>query len=657
MKSRLFLLPNMAVNNIRKNGSTYFPYIGVSIFAMFTCFVFDLIRKNDVMKTIPKAAYANALVNIGFGLLTLIMIPFLYYVNSFLIKRRKQELGLYSILGMEKKHIGVMMFWESLMVYGIVLIGAITLGLLFSRLVFLLLLNLARLPVNAAFSISPAAIADVLLFYAFVTGLNLLVNLVQVGKARPVELMSGSKKGEKEPKHIWFFGLAGALALGAGYYIAAVSKMDGMIFMNFFLAVFLVVLGTYFLFTSGSIAMLRFLKRRKSFYYRAENFVTVSGMLYRMKKSAASLSNICIFGTMTMITLICTVSLWLCTDSIIRLTYPRSFSVSFLGGQDEAALRAQLEEIAKDTGVTFSDYVDSSFVQVSACQEGSSFLPEPSDSGEWFQVKLMDAAAYGRMEGSTVELEPGEALIFSTGPDYGYEEISIGDMNWRVKEELSRSRIARKVEADEFNNWYLVILPDEAALSRTAEFFGRNLAENRLFKMEASPEGETEAVDAFCLEADARFGSLEGFAGCRDNRKSMEGEEATYGGLLFIGIFFGSIFLICLLIIMYYKQITEGFEDQKNFEIMQKVGMSDAEIRKTIRKQILLVFTLPLAGAVCHTLVGMKMVMLLMAAIRCVETGVILGCTAGICVVFAILYGISYKRTSATYYRIVKKMG
>ncbi|GFI64866.1 bacitracin export permease protein BceB [Lachnospiraceae bacterium] len=661
MKKRLFLLPSMAVNNIRKNGSTYFPYIGVSIFAMFTFFVFDLIRKNDVMRTIPKAAYANGLVAVGFVLLMLIMVPFLYYTNSFLIKRRKQELGMYSILGMEKKHIGVMMFWESLIVYGIVMAGAIVLGLLFSRLIFLLLLNLAGLPVEAHFSVSPVAIVDALVFYAFVTGLNLFVNLVQVGKARPVELMSGSRKGEKEPKHIWFFGFAGLLALGAGYYMAVASKMDGMIFANFFLAVFLVVLGTYFLFTSGSIALLRFLKRRKRFYYRTENFVTVSGMLYRMKKSAASLSNICIFGTMTMITLICTVSLWLCTDSIIQLSYPHSFSASFLGNQDEAALWAQLEEIARDTGVTYNDYVCSSFVQVTACREGSRFSPKSSESApgypDWYIVKLMDAAAYGRMEGQAVELEPGEALVFSTGPDYGNDEIFIGETTWRVKEELTRSRIARKVEADEFNNWYLVILPDEAALGQAAAVFGLNLSENRLFKMEVSPEGETEAVEAFCREADAQFRQVEGYAGCRDNRENMESEEGMYGGLLFIGIFFGSIFLICLLIIMYYKQITEGFEDQKNFEIMQKVGMSDAEIRKTIRKQILLVFTLPLAGAVCHTLIGMRMVMLLMAAIRCVETGVILGCTAGICIVFAVFYSICYKRTSATYYRIVKKMG
>lgn len=195
MKKHLTLLPRMAVSNIRKNGSSYFPYIGVSAFAMFTYFVFDLILKNDIMYTLPKGVYAVMLVSIGFGLLTIIMIPFLYYTNSFLIKRRKRELGLYSILGMEKKHIGIMMFWESIVVYFIVMAAAIIMGLLFSRLIFLILLNLVKMPVDVEFVISPRALTDTLIFYAFITGLNLLVNLVQVGKSNPVELMSDSRRG------------------------------------------------------------------------------------------------------------------------------------------------------------------------------------------------------------------------------------------------------------------------------------------------------------------------------------------------------------------------------------------------------------------------------------------------------------------------------
>lgn len=661
MKSKMSLLPRMAVNNIRKNGSTYFPYIGVSIFAMFTYFVFDLILKNDIIRTLPKASYAYGLLTVGFGLLGIIMVPFLYYTNSFLIKRRKRELGLYSILGLEKKHIGMMMFWESLIIYGIVLAGAIVLGLLFSRLIFLLLLNLARLSVDAHFSVSIKAVADTLIFYAFVTGLNLFVNLVQVGKARPVELMSDSRKGEKEPKHIGLMTLLGLILLGWGYYLAIFAELDSMIFINFFLAVFLVVLGTYFLFTSGSIALLRFLKRRKKYYYKAENFVTVSGMLYRMKKSAASLSNICIFATMVMITVTCTVSVWLSTDSVVSLIYPRSFGISFMGMQDESVLKAELENIAEETGVSLTDYLGRSYVSVTATQIDNLFREHRQEDGsemlDWMTLEFMDVEEYNRMEGTEVSLEPGEALIFSTGTDFGYDTVVFGETQYRVKEELMQCGVQRKAPGDDFNRWYIAVLPDEEAVSQAAAVFGVNASESRVFRMAATPVGEETLIDAFCSEVVTRFGGKEGYAGCRDYRDMITGEAGMYGSLLFIGIFFGIIFLLCLLIIMYYKQITEGFEDRKNFEIMQKVGMSDEEIRKTVKKQILLVFALPLAGAVLHTLVGMNMVIILMAAIRCVEVQLLLGCTAAVCVVFAVLYSICYKRTSATYYRIVKQMG
>lgn len=660
MKSKMSLLPRMAVNNIRRNGSTYFPYIGVSIFAMFTYFVFDLILKNDIMHTLPKAAYAIALVTIGFGLLGVIMVPFLYYTNSFLIKRRKKELGLYSILGLEKKHIGVMMLWESLMVYVMVMIAAIALGLLFSKLIFLLLLNLAKMPVDVAFSVSPRAITDTLLFYAFVSGLNLFVNLVQVGKARPVELMSDSKRGEKEPKHIAIWTLFGLLFLGYGYYLAAASKLDSMIFTDFFLAVFLVVIGTYFLFTSGSIALLRFLKRKKSYYYRADNFVTVSGMLYRMKKSAASLSNICIFGTMVIITVICTVSVWLCTDSITRYLYPKDFDITFLGGQDESALKSDLVELAEKEGVVLNDYHGQEFVPVSVYREESLFRmakeEERYDYANRYSMDLMTVDAYNRMEGADKSLETGEVLLFTTGPDLGYEMVSFGMLEFHVKEELTQCSVGKKAQGNTFGQDFLLVFSGEEEVKAVADVFGVDADSNRVFLMSFTPEGPETAVDAFSVEAALLFGEKDSFAGFRDYRPSIKEQEGMYGGLLFIGIFFGAIFLICLLIIMYYKQITEGFEDQKNFEIMQKVGMSDEEIRRTIKKQIRLVFTLPLAGAVLHTFVGIKMVIVLMAAIHCFEMELILGCTAAVCIVFAVLYGICYKRTSVTYYRIVTRM-
>ncbi len=662
MNKNRSLLPRMAVNNIRKNGSTYFPYMGVSIFTMFTYFVFDLIVKNDIMWTLPKAAYAVVFMEIGFVLLGIIMVPFLYYTNSFLIKRRKKELGLYSILGMEKKHIGIMMLYESLAVYVIVMAASVLLGLLFSKLLFLLLLNLARLSVDAAFSISPMAIVDALLFYAFISGLNLFVNLIQVGKARPVELMAGSRKGEKEPGSvkIMVWSVLGLLALGTGYRLAIHAGLNSAIFNDFFMAVFLVILGTYFLFTSGSVALLRYLKKRKRYYYRAENFITVSGMLYRMKKNAASLSNLCIFATMSIITVICTVSLWLSMDSIIAYSYPRTFSMFWSGEQDEEALKAQIEQTAADTGVELTDYLEQSSITVrSAYWDGSRFRPmgenERGNYSDCSNIRMMTLDKYNRMEGSQAVLEAGEVLVFSTGMDFGYDTVSVGDNQWRIREELPECSAALKEQSNRTNRDYIFVFADQNECSLAAAVFGLG-EDQKVLQIGCTPAGDEESIDSFKRELNENFEGTAGYAGIDDCREDIAGQESMYGGLMFIGIFFGSIFLICLLIIMYYKQITEGFEDQKNFEIMQKVGMSDEEIRKTIKKQICLVFALPLAGAILHTSVGMNMVVMMMGAIANYETRIMLTCAVAVVLVFALVYSICYKCTSATYYRIVKHL-
>lgn len=643
MSKRKSLLPGMAVNNIRKNGSTYFPYIGVSIFTVFTYFVFDLIIKNDIMRTLPKAVYAAVFMEIGFGLLGIIMVPFLYYTNSFLIKRRKKELGLYSILGMEKKHIGIMMLCESLVVYVVVMAAAILLGLLFSRLLFLLLLNLAKLPVDVTFSLSPVAVVDSLLFYALVSGLNLFVNLVQVGKARPVELMSGSQKGEKEPSgaKLMIWSILGLLALGTGYRLAIHAGLNSAIFGDFFMAIFLVILGTYFLFTSGSVALLRGLKKRKKYYYRAENFITVSGMLYRMKKNAASLSNICIFATMSIITVICTVSLWLSTDSIIAYSYPRSFSAFWSGEQDAEALKVQMEKLAADAGIELTDYLEQSCITVrNAYWDGSRFRPmgeeERGNYSDCSNIRMMTLEQYNRMEGSRTVLAAGEVLIFSTGADFGYDTVSVGDNQWRVREELAECSVARKEPSNGTNRDYLLVFASPEERNLATDVFGLG-EEQQTFQIDCTPTGREGDIDAFVQAVNEQMEGTAGYAGIGDYRDDIAGTESMYGGLMFIGIFFGSIFLICLLIIMYYKQITEGFEDQKNFEIMQKVGMSDEEIRKTIKKQIRLVFALPLAGAVLHTSVGMNMVVMMMGAIRNYQVKTMVVCAVAVCLVFALL--------------------
>lgn len=657
---RMMLLPRMAFTNIRNNGSTYFPYMGASIFAIFTYFVFDLILQNDIITTLPRAMYAMMLVQIGFWLLGIIMVPFLYYTNSFLIKRRKKELGLYSILGLEKKHIGMMMFFESIMLYVVVVVAAIGMGLLFSKLIFLLLINLAKLPVNASFGVSLKAVWDTLLFYAFVTGLNLLVNLFQVGKANPVELMSGTKKGEKEPKHIWLWSIVGALFMGGGYYMAVTAQLDSMIFVAFFVAVLFVVVGTYYLFTSGSIALLRAIKNRKKAYYRADNFITVSGMLYRMKKNAASLSNICIFATMVIVTVVCTLALYLGMDSVTGFVYPKDFELQFLGENvvDRENIQAVVQEMAEKEQVELSGYLDYQSCTIDVTRKENAFVLRQTEGNyaDDYDVMLISLDEYNRMEGKQESLKQGEVLLYSTGEDFGYDTVRIKDREYRVKEELSACRIGEKEENNIYNAYYVVVLSDMEQMKAVAADFGINATNLLLHQFEFSLIGPEENITAFYGKLDKFATGQPGFAAFSDYRDDKADIESMYGGLLFIGIFYGLIFLVCLLIIMYYKQITEGFEDRKNFEIMQKVGMSDGEIRRTIKRQILLVFALPLFGALLHTAVAMHMVIMLLATIYMFRTGLVIACAVVVCLLFAAFYGFCYKKTAGTYYRIVKQM-
>jgi putative ABC transport system permease protein len=654
------LLPRLALSAIQKNSSTYLPYIGISVFAMFTFFAFDLIIKNDVMSTLPRAAYATALMSIGFILLAIIIVPFLFYTNSFLIKRRKKELGLYSILGLEKRHIGIMMMIETLLIYGIVVLCSIVFGLLFSKVIFLLLLNLAKLPVNATFSISGKAVRDTMIFYAVISVINLIANLIQVGKANPVELMSEAKKGEKEPKHILIWTVLGIMMLGSGYYIAITSQIDSDIFLDFFLAVFLVVMGTHFLFTSGSIAILKGLRKKKSFYYRTDNFFAVSGMIYRMKKNAASLVNICIFATMVIITLVCTVSLYLGIPAIQRFSYPNDIGAEFIAESfiDRGSWEEELKELAHEDGVIVENYQGYESISVSILKQGNHILMNQGSiyAKDCYRMCFMTLEAFQGMEPSSYELGEGEVLVYSTGPDYGDQEIVFLNGTYQVKEELKSCTLGPKADSNTFNGMYYVIVPNYETLIQIASLYKAQLPESLIYTVKLNLQGEKEAKQLFSKHLEQYAAEQSGFLRYEDYTEKMRDKEAMYGGLLFIGIFFGLIFMLCLLIIMYYKQITEGFEDQRNFEILQKVGMSDSEVKSIIKKQVLQVFFIPLVGAIIHTIAGMFMVVKLMATLDFYHVGLIVICAVAVCAIFGLVYGISYNWTARTYYRIVKRM-
>ncbi len=655
------VLPKLAVTGILKNKEAYFPYLAASIFSVFIYFVFASILQNDIMRSLPKAEYILILMNIGLVLLGIILVPFLFYTNSFLIKRRKKELGLYSILGMEKYHIGIMMFYETVIIYLVAVVVGVIFGIVFSKMIFLLLLNMTKLPVDISFPFQIKALKGTIIFFAFVYFLNLITNLLQVGKANPTELLQGGKKGEKELKHLWIPAIIGVVTLGMGYKMAITSQIDEMIFLNFFGAVFLVIIGTYFIFTSGSIVLFKALKKQKHFYYKPKNFVTISGVLYRMKKNAASLVNICIFSTMVIITLLCTISLYIGTDEILEYEYPCDMELSFYEEDyQKEKVENIIETMKQKHSITIEQRFEYTYQRILLEQIENYFRAIPEEGGNsknYNWVRFFTLEDYNREMKENESLKENEILCFSNGADLDISEIKIEEEVFSVKKELKELGLEGKKEENNYSKKYFIIVKDKEILDRITNHFLERGATKRKHDLLFSISGEEKEREEFIKEVEQALtdeGSFESFS----FRNGIENKDITVsmnGGLLFIGIFFGIVFCMCLILILYYKQITEGYEDKDKFEIMQKVGMSDKEVKGTIKRQILLIFFMPLFGAILHTIIAIKMIEGLLAVLYLFNHHLILTCTFIIILTFSIFYLIAYLFTSKTYYRIVQR--
>lgn len=666
------ILPGLAWKGVMNNGTVYFPYFGAGIFSVFTYFIFSSILHNDIISILPRSGYAWAMLELGRWLLGVILLPFLFYANSFLMKRRKKEIGLYSILGLEKKHIGFSFAMESVLTYGVALAAGMVSGIILAKFLFLVLLRMTGLPVNLEFVFEPGAFRETAVFFFWVYLVNLLYNLIQVGRAKPVELLSGGKKGEKEPRFLALYAALGVVTLGKGYWISIQSRLDSDIFLDFFFAVFLVIVGTYLIFTSGSIALLKLLKKRKGFYYKASNFITVSGMLNRMKKNAASLVNICIFSTMVIITLVCTSSLYLGLDGILHFSHPYDMDVYFMEGSfSKEDVEEKLHSLEGEYGLP-AQWEDYTRIALDCGKTGNHFgmkFQESPGRADNYRVSILLEEDYNRMADTQAALGEGEVLVYSQGADFGYGELFFMDRRLTVKEELADMDILPKAGKNGLITEYALIVRDEETRVGLVERWLEEgkIEENQGFLDDrrehayrlnvaggAKDMGQTEAfVRAFRSWCQTQ----PGYVSFYDNIASRKEYREMMGGLLFLGLLFSLIFLMCLLLIMYYKQISEGFDDKEGFTVMRKVGMDDGEIKRTVHKQILLVFYLPLLGAVSHTFAGVFMIEKLFGAICFYNTKLLVCCALGMLLVFAALYGVSYLYTARTYYRIVSGDG
>ena len=638
--------PRLALVNLLRNGRYYGPYLLScgALAAMY--YILRFLTWNEVIQTVRGAAYLQSMMSIGCFVVVLFSAVLLLYANSFVMKRRQRELGLYNILGLEKRHIAALCFWETVLCAAAVIPGGIAAGILLSKLILLLLLKLVQIPVQSGFSVSVRGMGETATLLGMLFLLALLWNLLRLGRSRPIELLHSDSAGEREPKTKRLLAVLGLAALLGGYAIAVTTRNPVNALMLFFVAVILVMLGTYCLFTAGSIALLKRLRANKGFYYQTRHFTAVSGLLYRMKQNAVGLANICILACMVLVTVSGTLCLYLGAEKSLDSKYPDDILVTqtLEAGIDPTTTLELVRQTVADTGRQVTDLRYESSASFRARYSGNTLLNNIDQSGLLTKVTVLTAGEYSRLTGDAVTLEENEVLACADGelqlPEtFLYEGIPI-----RVKARL-----------DSFPAGDSAIVSNEVTLGLVADgalaehLMNMDLA-RRTFRIHLNTDG-TDSEKLAC--AKAILAVSDGAYGVASRQEMAEEFYAMYGGFLFLGIFLGLMFLLATVLIIYYKQISEGYEDQRRYQIMQQVGMSRREVGVSIRGQILLVFFLPLLAAGLHILAAFPMLCRILELFGLYDVGLFALCTAGTLAVFAAVYALVYGLTARTYERIV----
>lgn len=648
----------LAATNIKKNGKTYFPYILTCISSIAMFYILHFISVNDGLDVMSGGDSLKIILKLGTYVIGLFSVIFLFYTNSFLIKRRKKELGLYNILGMEKKHIAKVLFWESFFVTLISMVMGLLLGIAVSKLIFLVLLKILHFKVPMGFFISIKSLIITATLFGFIFVLTLLNNLRQIHLAKPVELLKGGQVGEKEPRTRWVLTLIGLSSLGSGYYIAVTTEAPLAALNRFFLAVILVMIGTWALFTAGSIALLKMLRKNKSFYYKTNNFINVSGMIYRMKQNAIGLANICILSTTVLVMISTTVSLYIGMEDVLRTRYPRDISISAENVSKEQAeeLNSMIKEQAEKNGTAMEDIVKYRSFSLAMIQDKNYFTDDSNDldANNLCFLELIPLSEYNDLENKSITLNENEVLLFTYRGGIAEDSLNILDNEFKIKERINNMTVDGIASAIVANG-YFVVVPDEKTIEEVYDSSTRadgDMGElSYYFAFDTDDNAEKEIT--LTNEINNKIQELSVNGSCEGVEESRESFFSLYGGLFFLGIFLGVLFIMATVLIIYYKQISEGYDDKERFEIMKKVGMSKEEIKKSISSQVLMVFFMPLLTAIIHIAFAFKVIVKLLAVLNLTNVTLFAFCTAGTIFVFAIFYAIVYVLTSKVYYKIV----
>ena len=623
----------LAKTNIQNNRQLYLPYIISGIVTVMMFYLMMFINNNPGLKSIPGSANLKTIMALGVGIITIFAYIFIFYTNSFISKRRKKEIGVYNILGMEKRHIARVLGLETVFVAMLAIAGGILSGIIFSKLILMLLYRMLGFQESVSFYIAKAGIAWAVIIFGVLYMLTLLYNLLQIRLANPIELLHGGNVGEKEPKTKGVMAVAGAACLAVAYCIAITTENPMEVLMKFFLAVVLVIVGTYFLFTAGSIAILKMLRKNKKFYYNKKHFTAVSGMLYRMKQNAAGLASICVLSTMVLVMISMTVSMFAGVDDELKERYP--YELSYSVDADKIEENPDCQEIYQTIADTIAkqgrEMTDSSmfsYFQLFMKREGSmfEFIDHDTDFADLSEITFLtreNLLAYDSSlkPADVPEPEAGKIDIYSKN---GYDESVFCYLGQDFAVDHS---FRYELEADTHLSVKdsLYVVADEATLSR-------------MYELQIAAGANADGSGYLCSRT--------------ENEK---GFYVLYGGLFFLGLFLGIMFLMVTVMIIFYKQISEGYDDRERYIIMEKVGMSNAEVKASIQSQIRIVFFLPLVMAAVHVAAAFPMIRRLLAMLSLTNVSLFVTCLLVTILVFTAIYYLVFRITSRAYYKIVSR--
>ena len=647
----------LAVSNVKNNKPVYYPFFLTNILSVMIFFCLASIQNQTIIATLPGSYIFVQFLKVGVVMTGIFVGVFLLYTNGLLIRQRKKELGLYTIFGLEKKHIAKVLMLESLLLTAAGLVAGIILGVVLGKLFFLILLKLLHLDSGLAFQFLTDALVQTSICFIVIGVLILFYNLFSVMKAKPVELLYAAHKGDNYHSFVGLKAFLGILCIGGAYVLILTTPSPIDIIGRVFPIALLILVGTLFFFSSCSVVLLQALKKNDSYYYKPENFISVSGLIYRLKQNAKGLSNICILSTVVMVIATTTLALYVGQKEMISFRFPMETKISVSDIVDgQPALPQFVHKTAEQYDMEISREADYNVTYISGVYKDNTisvYQPDIYPPDMTCGVYLITWEDYSYMEEGAEPLGADEVFVFSSSKDLGVSEISFDSLKYRVKAELSELAIQSKSVLSSETHYYIICPMQKDIDNILAELSPAENKFSQTYNMMFDAEGGQETDFNAALQN--QLGSSYAGAKYENAETKRQSDNFTYGGFLFIGLLLSLLFMIFLALVIYYKQITEGYSDRYNFEVMQKVGLDRNEVSAIVHKEIRTMFFLPLLIAVIHLAVSLYAVAMLVAVFGLTNVLVLLLCAGTISLLFAFIYVVMYFSTAKTYCKIVMR--